>query len=252
MARVLGIPRIQTCSVKPNSETHSETLTTSEILKEQQKLSSRKPILNEVYQQQVHNDSSLSIDSSINSNIDFPIQIDLVNLVEFDDTQLNKIVIPLGYHPKSNTDITYLPVLCSSITNISNQTTSVYPTVSSVQHTDCDHDNNFSNNAIITNPQVFTDTPTRVLSWVQVSKVLNLSDLTITPPIQSLLDKSLSFAELDFGQIFSDFESHFRNLRLKHFFHRDPTVEAFTYSAPQLTSYLSSDSDSSLNTVSVR
>ncbi len=69
---------------------------TNEILQKQQKLSSRQPLLIEVYTQQVQNNSSLSIDSSNTSNIDLCIQVDLLNLAEFDDTQLNKIVIPLG------------------------------------------------------------------------------------------------------------------------------------------------------------
>ncbi len=171
----------------------------------------------------IHIDSSHLSDSSSNID-DLSCQIDLLNLVELDVFQTNKIGIPLGYQPEPVADTTYKPVLCSP-TN-SNHYTSVHSITSQANNMFDDHDNNFSNNA---NPQGNSNTHTQVLQWEKGNNVLNLSNLTITPPIQSLLDKSLFFAptpgEPDFGQIFSDFEFHFRNIRLKLFFHSDPTSQ---------------------------
>ncbi len=176
-------------------------------------------------------------------------QVNLCKLVEYDVIQLNKIVIPLGYHPESDIDTTYNPVLCSPTSIDSNLIIPDHSSDLSVQKTDFDLDNNFRNNANIT-----PNTSTKVLNWVKGSRVLNLSNMTITPPIQSLPDNSLSFVptpeEPDFGHIFSDFEFHFRNLRLKHFFHRDPTPQVLPHTATLLTPYPDSDSNSCIDTLS--
>ncbi len=183
-----------------------------------------------IYKPHVHNDFVYLVTQVIPLNVDLSYHVD-----EFEVTQLN-IVIPLGYHPEAETDITYKPVLCSPTTYNSKVTIPVYSLGSPVQNTYSDQDNNFSNNANNINPQVTFDTPTKVLRWVKGKRVLN--SFIPTP------------REPDFGQIFSDFEFHFRNLRLKHFFHGDPTSQVLPYTTSLLTPCPDSDSNSSLSAAS--